>query len=774
MAENLRYNDTSKQTSEAIGTEVDRMMAYTQTMRKQYERKWYDNHFFDDGHHFRYVSRTTGRIVDLSEKGKNYNPQRAIPKASRQIRGMINLLLSGALVPVARPVKLTKANFPDPAEYQKAYELSKDIAKRTGHWLQEEMQKKQDMDSKLAYLLTLAALERVAWIQIYPDPVKEKICTVVRDNFDMYYMGNLVEYEDSPYMILAYPKLVSEIKANEYYKPEETAKITPDNKYAHSEIKQAYMQSKLGGGEPSDSATTVIVKEAYLKEYLNDENMPKIRTQEDGERILKGRKKGDPVIRQTHVVGDIAVYDVYTSLPGYPFVPYMYEPGPLWGVALIERFIPQNKSLDVAVSRLERFLNTMTVGVWMKRRGENVEVSNVAGGQMIEYEATPPVQGNVTSPGDGIFKFIGMLESFIEEQGVTTTALGKLPPGVKANAAIESLKASEFANLKVPLDQLKKTIQKVSEKMLDIADNYFVTPQTVEFLNKGEPDYFDIIGRGALETYKRIKKDLPEDVIPLSKDYGVDISIESGLGFTPDGKRQGAKEILELITPFVQQGLIPGEALKQVIEKVIDTYQFGNTAEFGEALEGMSDKTAPMTDQQILQMKVAIAEVLKDANVLGDGASEQRIMEGKIATVEGLKDAGMIKPQEESKPPSQSIPYKELPPEGRVQMAAAAGIELTPDQVITDDERRNAVELQMKDEELQLKQQEHQMKMAQQREGMAMKAHVNQQSMALKEQSTQEGFKLKKKAMKQSIKMKEEMMQQKTQGNTKIDNKGKR
>lgn len=712
MAEDLKYVNTSNILTFQIGSHVDSMMRMAQSQRRSYERKWYDNHFFDDGHHFRFVSRTTNRIVDLAEKGTAINPQRAIPKASRQIRGMINLLLSGAFVPVVRPIKVSKSQFPDievqdpqtgemvkqeNPEYQEARKLAKDIAKRTGHFLEEEMQKKQDMESKIAYLLYLAALERVAWIQIYPDPVLEKICTKVRDNFEMYYRGNLVDYEESPFMILAYPKLISEVKANEYYSEEALKEISPDNKYAHSEIKEAYLRSKMGSDRPSDSAATVIVKEAYIKEYLDENNMAVIRKQDDGDRILKGKKKGDPIIRQTHVIGDVAVYDVYTNLPGYPFVPYQFEPGPLHGVALIERFIPQNKTLDVSVSRLERFLNTMVTGTWLARKGENFEISNIAGGQVLQYETTPPIPGQVASPGEGIFRFIGMIESFIEEQGVTTTALGKLPTGVRANSAIESLKASEFANLKIPLDQLKKTYQKICEKILDIADNYFVTPQTVEFLNKGEPDYFDIIGKSAMATYKSIKKDLPDDIVPVSKDYGVEISIESGLGFTPDGKRQGAREIIELLTPFVQQGLIPGEALTAVLQTTLETYQFGNTQEFAEAMENTPEQGAPLSNQQIMQMKVAIAEVLKDANILGDGASEQRITENKIGVVEALKDTGMLeRPKEPAKGPSESISFKDLPPEGKVQMAAKAGIQLSPQEIAEQESQQLMNQVAMK------------------------------------------------------------------------------
>ena len=84
---------TSDIPSENIGKAVDAMIKSFENQRKSFERRWYDNNFFDDGYHFRYVSRSTNRIIDLSERQNVNLPQRALPKASRQIRGVANLLL---------------------------------------------------------------------------------------------------------------------------------------------------------------------------------------------------------------------------------------------------------------------------------------------------------------------------------------------------------------------------------------------------------------------------------------------------------------------------------------------------------------------------------------------------------------------------------------------------------------------------------------------------------------------------------------------------------
>jgi hypothetical protein len=638
------YPNTSSMATKKIGFEVDKMMKLADGQRKNYERRWYDNNFFDDGHHFRYVSRTTNRIVDLQDRGSTGNPLRAIPKTSRQIRGMANLLMSGNFVPVVRPVQVVKANYEgDDQSYQEALQMAKTIAKRSGHWIEESFVAQEINTVKLPEMIVLAMKHRVSWIQIYPDYVEEKIRTQVYDNFDLYYIGNLNDIEDSPFVIKACPKLISEIKSNEFFDPDQLQEIAPDNKYASSEIKAAYLRSTMGSGTPSDNAATLILKEAYIKEYLDEMNMPQIRAQEDGELILKNKKKGDPIIRQVFVAGDVWLRDVYTALPGYPFVPLMLEPGPMYGPAPIERFIPQNKSLDIAVSRVEKYFNTMVVGNWLTRKNDNVTISNLPGGNKIEYETTPPVQGQVVPLPGFVFQFLEMLGSFIEEQGVTTSSLGKLPAGVKAHSAIESLKESEFSNLKIAIEQLKRCQKKIAEKMLDIADNYFVTPQTIQRLNRGEPDYFSIIGKAALPTYKKIKKPLPDDVVPLSKEYGVDIQMEEGLGFTAQGKRDGAREIIELLTPFVQQGIVPPDALKLILEKTLDTYQYGNTSEFVDALDkGLPGQTAPLMEQQIDQIKIAVAEVMKDMGLGGPDAQQTQVDTTKIGVVEALKDTGLI------------------------------------------------------------------------------------------------------------------------------------
>ena len=650
MAKNLtKYYDTSSSKTPEMGQLIDNMMTTDKSSRRNFERRWYDNNYFDDGHHFRYLSRLQNKIVDLSEKASLYSPMRAIPKASRQIRGVANLITSQDYMPVVYPEKVEKANFPgtpqiDPAtgqqtmiypEYDAALKESRTLAKRVGHWLAEEI-KKQDLISKMALMTILAAKNYVSYLQITPDAEKEEIRTIVRDAFDVYLMGEVNEIEDSPHVIIAHPKVISEIKANEMFDKDQLEKINPDNRQASSEIKEAYMRGRYGREFNDDSSATLILKEAYLKEHLNPDNQKVISKQPDGGDILQGKKMGDMVYRQVFVAGNIWLSDKYVDLKGYPLVDFRFEPGPMYGVSLIERFIPTNKSLDMIVSRVERYAHTMTVGVWTKRQGEQFNLSNAAGGQIVEYKSVAPQQAQLAPLPAHVFNFIGLLNSFIEEQGVSTSTLGKIPTGVKAARAIESLKESEFANLVIPQRQFKKTTKKIAEKFLDYGDKYFVTTQTAYYMEKGEPTYFDIVGKTAMDKRAQLGVPVEGEVTPISGEYRVDIEVQAGLAYTKEGQKAAARELGDYIVQLAELGLVPPGVVSKVLESMLESYQFGPTAGVMEDMEEYQ-KQGQMTDPQMDKMKLAMAEVVRDAG-LGEKDDEEDIRKTKVAVAEVAQD----------------------------------------------------------------------------------------------------------------------------------------
>jgi hypothetical protein len=615
---------------------VDDMLASYDSQRRSFERRWYDNNFFDDGFHFRYLSRSTGKIIDDSSRATQSSPRRAIPKASRQIRGVANLLMALDPFPAIYPESVSRSMYQTDQEYAQALQEAKQIAQRTGHWITEEW-KNQDIKKKTAQMLILAAKHGISYMQVWADPVQERIRTSVWDAFDIYLMGNLTEIYDSPSIIKAVPTLISEIKANELFDPVQRMMINPDNKYASSEVKEAYMQSRFGALSRPDSQATLILKEAFIKEVLDDEVIARIKQQKDPNGALEGKNKNDIVIRHTFTTSNGTLFDEYTALPEYPFVDYRYEPGLIYQVPLIERFIPANKSMDVAVSRIEGYANTMVSGIWQKRKGENYQVSNMPGGQMIEYEQTPLSQMNMATVPQFMFQYINLLDSIIAEQGATTAALGQLPDGVRSGTAIESIKATEFANLKTQTEQLKDTIKRVTERMIDIAHDHFISPQTVMRLEEGEPDYFQIVGQRGAAVRREANIPLPKSAVVIKKDYHVDIEIESGLGYTMQGKKDSMLQIVEYMGSLAQRGLLTQDAVTVMTRKFLETFQFGSTQEFMDAMES-GLQSSQLTQDQTAQIKISLLEVLKDAGLVGQQREADDIEKTKVAVAEVAKD----------------------------------------------------------------------------------------------------------------------------------------
>lgn len=658
MATKQVYYDTAQYEGDSLGQAVDEIVKSASSERKKFERHWYDNNFFDDGHHFRYLSREQNKIIDLANRANIYNPMRVIPKASRQIRGVVNLLISNDYVPVVYPEKVEKSNYSTQplmqngqpivnpktgqplTEYDVATMLSKSIAKKTGHWITEEF-KELDFINKLAFCGILTAKNYISYLHIYGDPDKEEINCVVRDAFDVYHMGSgISDLEDSNFVTIAHPVTMSEIKNDDRFDEAQRMKINPDNRHASSEIKEAYMITMYGREYKSDATATGILKESYLKERLCEENIARITKQDDAGDILKGRKLGDIVMRQVYSVGNIWLSDAYIKRKTYPVIDLRFEPGPMYGISLIERFMPANKSLDVVVSRVERYTNTMPFGVIAKKQGEQFDITNQSGAQIVEYKTIPPKFEQQAPLASHIFNYIEYLGQIIDEQGVSLSTLNKIPSGVKAAKAIESLKESEYSNLVMANRMIKNFVKRAAERMLDLADDYFVNPKTVYLLEKGEPQYFDIIGKNAMD--KRAKLDVPVegDVVPISGDYHVEIEIQTGLGYTKEGQKQSAKELGDYLFQLAQAGLVPPKALSQFIETLLEAYEFGSTQDFMESLDEFMDQSQ-LSDPQIQKLKVALAEVLKDTGAVDQNPQED-IQKVKIGVIEALKDSGIL------------------------------------------------------------------------------------------------------------------------------------
>ena len=710
-----RFSQTN---SEGIGQSIEELVSQAIMQRRSHERRWYDNNFFDDGYHFRVISKKTGRVMDHVNRGQGF-VERAIPRASRQIRGVTNLLFAAEPYPVVYPERITEADFPkvvnpqtgkeEPGpEYKEAMEKAKETARKRGMWLSNEWEEGQDLPIKLVDALLLAAKNSVSWIQVYSDPQKQKLVTEVFDAFDVVVYGDRRDTKNLPFMTKIKSMDFKEVMSNPMFDPAMLAKLSPDNKYATSEIKDAYMRARFGTKMTTKDQSTLLVKESFVKEVLTEENWQQAVKlgQENG--AMEGKSKGDMIMRHPFSAGGVTLLDEYVDYDEYPLIPIRLEPGPLYQVPFIERFIPQNKSVDIVVTRLEKWVNAMIVGVYQKRKGENFQVSNFPGGQMVEYETTPLTQMQTSTVGNTPFNVIDMLNKYIDEQGATTSTLANLPQGVKSGVAIESVKTAEYSNLKIPIMMLKQSIKEIAERMLERAHKDILEPQEYSSIEDGEPQYFDIIGKKGFELSQKVGKELPEDVTVIDKKIKVRIEIEPGLGLTMEGKRQAMQEIINYMLELskVNPDFIAPEALKQVIKRFLETFGYGSTQEFMEAMDDAEGQGVP--DATIQKIKIGLLEALQEAEEIGPKASQKRVMESQMGAMTALKDTGVAamanKPEkEETLMDKMSIAFKDLSFDAQQQFLAQYGIQINEPTPAAADTAKTMSEIGLNEGEQQLK-----------------------------------------------------------------------
>lgn len=679
--------------SDKMGKAIEDMVSQAIMRRRSHERRWYDNNFFDDGYHFRVISKKTGRVIDTANRNTGY-VERAIPRASRQIRGVSNLLFAAEPYPVVYPKRISMSEFskvldpktqqekPGP-DYDQAVKQAKEVAQKQGIWLSNEWEDEQELPIKLIDGLLKAMKNSVSWVQVYSDTNKQKLITDIYDAFDVICFGEKDDEQKLPFITKAFARDFEEVKSDRRFSEEARSKLVADNRYATSEIKNAYMRARYGAKYGTDETNTIMQKETFIKEVLDEENWDQAVKLGSDTGAMEGKSKGDLIMRQIFSAGGVTLNDSYIDYDEYPLIPIRLEPGPLYQVPFIERFIPQNKSEDVIITRLEKFVNAMVVGIYQKRKGEDYEVSNIPGGQMLEYETTPATQMQMANPGNTPFNVIALMDKYIEEQGIAAT-LGQIPQGVKANSAIESLKQSEYANLKIPTLMLKQSIKRISERMLERASKDFLTPQEVSHTQDGEQQYFDVIGQRGYDLSQKVGKQLPEGIIPIDKKLHLRIEIEPGLGLTMEGKKEAMKSIITDLMALLDKGFVSPDALQQVLKKYLETYGYGSTEEFMEAMEN-GVTAGQMSDNQIKQMQIAIAQTLKDVGAVGPQADQKLVTASKLGTLQSLKDAGLIDKMgsngqnalEANKTVLDDMVkiYKDSPPDVRRQVEEALGMQ---------------------------------------------------------------------------------------------------
>ena len=551
---NLRVDPkvkTEEEVKDPVATKYEGLFTAYQNRRAKYTRQWYINDNFFDGNHFVFFRKSTGTIDHVAPpKGSIF---RSVPKASKQVEAIQNLVLANEPRWIVYPA-------PD-----QAGQVSKEAlegSRRSSHYLVDVFDE-QGMLLKTAELVLYAFKQPYSAFEVADDP-KKMVDIRSWDAYDIVFDTTVKDIEDAPVVIKLVRKTVTDLQSNTNYT--NTENLSPDARQSLEPMKDLRLTEKHGSGVATDDDTGgVNVMECWAKCHLTEDKLAEIAETENNDWVSK-KKVGDVIMRLTTCASGFVLRDEYIDRDDYPFVIYKPKSGSFLQPAWIERFISQNKSLDMFVSNIEMYTALMVKGKWLKNKLSNVTRINNEHGDFIEYDVTPPEQARIQSIPAYVFQHIANLEKWIEEQGVSTAAMGRVPRGVRAYKAIESLKQSDIANLGVAMKALEEVIKKVGEKVAAAASRSVKTPTTIYRMNGDKPDYFQIIGSEAAKNSKKYQKLVDEGkLVVIDKNIRLKVAIESGLAYTEEGKRATMMELYGM-------KVIPAEML-------LETLKFSNVGE---------------------------------------------------------------------------------------------------------------------------------------------------------------------------------------------------
>lgn len=690
--------------TKAVGKMVEDMNFQAIMRRRAWERRWYNTQWFDDGLHFRVMSKRTGQIIDHVERNSGFI-ERAIPRASKQIRGIGALLLTPDYYPVVYPQNTTEEDFRDKRTgqvdvqaFQQAQEQSKQNARKQGIALQTTWEDELELELKLMDMILLTAKQGISFLQVYTDPATKRLNAKVRDAFDVIMYGDRRELDELPFITLAEPWDFNEVISSEMFDEEKKHDLSPDNLYATSEIKEAYMRARYGSKLNAQNLNTIMMRETYLKEYLSDDNWKQAVELGEETGAMEGKSRGDVIMRHAFSAGGVTLKDEYIDYDNYPFSELRFESGLLYQVPLMERFIPLNKTQDIVITRIEKWINTMVAGIYSVRKGENMIISNIPGGQKVEYEGTPPEQMAIGSVGSTPFQFMEMTDKYIEEQGISSNNVSQLPNNI-ANNTIENIQQQEYTNMKFATARLKACVTRIGELCLERMDKDYIHPTEMSYKDKedGEVHFMNVIGSRGHKAYKKINGKLPNDLVTMNRRAKIRIEADKGFGLTQDGRRSAMKDLMTQMTQLYQEGFVGPQAMAMLVKRYVEEYGYGSTEQFMEAIEdGITQ--GKMTQDQINQIKLAMLQVLKDTKSAGPGMNDQLVKSTQMGVLQTLKDVGLIKQTESEGKPEAAMGalinmYKNAPPDIRRQIEQQMGLTPSEDEPITLDQSKAAKEL---------------------------------------------------------------------------------
>ena len=328
----------------------------------------------------------------------------------------------------------------------------------------------------------------------------------VLDPFDTYIDPYSTGVEDARYIVKVMSKPYELIKDNPNYDKKKLENIQTTSQQSESDYKELILNNE---NNTNTDSKNVILHETWC---VTPEGIRVITTA--GEEILRNE---------------------LTTFKKLPFE--FYQPdiniGSVYGEGWVKNIVPLNKAINyLETSRLEYNI-LINKGRMLIPKGSGVKSITNQNGEKIYYKLGFKPEFLPTPPmGSDVDRQLSALNSYMQIIGAANDAfIGQTPTGVKSGIAIESLIASNFAQLYDLVKNLSDTLARLGEDILDMGYEYQLLTKPFR-TSSGE--YYGVIS-GSQESIGQVENLAKVASIPRNPE--VRVRITSGIAHTKEGKR---------------------------------------------------------------------------------------------------------------------------------------------------------------------------------------------------------------------------------------------
>ena len=178
---------------------------------------------------------------------------------------------------------------------------------------------------------------------------------------------------------------------------------------------------------------------------------------------------------------------------GYPFIKQISNamPNCFWGMSIVDRLIPIQKSYNAIKNRKHEFLNRLSMGVLAVEDGscdiENLEEEGLMPGKVLVYRngaSIPRMLSTGNVPLDFQYEENQLLNEFIEISGVSDLMSSKSISGNLSGTALQLLIEQDEVRLINSAENLKECVIQIAKMVLRLYKQFATFPHTTRLIGK--------------------------------------------------------------------------------------------------------------------------------------------------------------------------------------------------------------------------------------------------------------------------------------------------